>query len=203
MTMTHLFDFDSKTKDNDELELHTPVSVESSMLVANPPYRLSEKQLAWLRSMFVERDENIEAMEIRKEVLAVFRAGEMTKAYFDAVITELKEIPKNQHKAEKFEHGQIWLTKDHQFVKVTLNQLGTFFYGSMWSQLNKEWRYIGASILNSVDHLCTAEEAKEWSEQWEGEYKFCVFCMRHLGDPRSVQAGYGERCSQKHNLPWG
>jgi hypothetical protein len=31
----------------------------------------------------------------------------------------------------------------------------------------------------------------------------CCFCRLKLTDPRSEEMGYGERCSENYNLPWG
>jgi len=206
MTIDNLFDV---TKDNvhlvkiDSFEAAIPVVQESNIIKA------SDKQLAFLKSLFAERTGNAEAMFIREHLLDEYRKGTLSIRMASIAIEEVKAIPRDQqtfstHDEDiSIEHGQVWVSNNRDFVKVQLNQTATAFYGKVWNSETMEWDYAGKTILHHLHHIITPEEAKEFSRQWDAEHHTCIFCMRHLSDPRSEFAGYGETCAENNNLPWG
>jgi hypothetical protein len=207
------------TKDNvnmikiDSFEAAVPVSAQVRCNII----KASEKQLSYLKSLFEQRTGSEEAMIIREHLLGEFRKGTLSLEMASQAITDVKAIPRDAlplnlsnavhtfgqaAPTHDFDHGQVWMDTAGRFVKVCLNQAGTNFYGKVWNMDTQQWDYNGGA-LRAVDHQVTAEEAKRWSEQWAAEHRNCVFCSKHLSDPRSEYAGYGETCAENHNLPWG
>lgn len=204
MTVSHLFDIGV---DNVHM-----VQVDSFEAAALQKDRIrhgqfaTEKQLNFLKSLFAERTGNEEAMILRRHLLEEYKAGKLSVSMASEAIEDVKALPRDTQTlpaAPTYEHGEVWMTNDNRFVKIQLNQAGTSFYGKVWNQEDQEWEYAGKGILYILDHIVTADEAKEFSLQWDEEHRYCVFCMKHLSDPRSEFAGYGETCAENQGLPWG
>lgn len=163
--------------------------------------RATEKQLNFLKQLFAERRNNEEAMTIRANLLSEYKAGKLSVKMASEAINDILSIPKDQQKLSSLldiNHGEVWVTKSGEFVRIKQNQSGRGLYGMKWSWTVEKWEYI-PGILSQLDHKITAEEAAAWGH----EHQWCVFCSRPLSDPRSEAVGYGERCSENQGLPWG
>lgn len=223
MTIDHLFD---TTCENahlvkvDAFEAHMPTVEERNAAHAKfhkhndfPVKKATEKQLSYLKDLFSKRTGNEEAMIIRQHLLDEYAAGNLSVRMASEAIDDIKNIPVDAQplpstfgavlpQTNAVEHGQIWMDSEGQYVKVCLNQAGTAHYGKVWDMHHQEWVFT-QGCLWGIDHLVTAEEAHAWSRQWDAEQRYCVFCSKHLSDPRSEYAGYGETCAGNRGLPWG
>lgn len=97
------------------------------------------------------------------------------------------------------------------FAKVIPNSDETFTYARLLdtsSPLHKGQRlnwlpFPGGKFLiakrDSGWLPLTAEQASEFGRITES----CIFCSRTLTDDRSKEVGYGKKCAQNHDLPWG
>lgn len=203
--LAHLFD--TTTENVHEVDVDNYEAV--SFVVVVPQLKPTEKQFAFLKKLFAERSQNEEAQILRAHLLSELKAGRMSRTMASEAIGDIlliqpdvKGTKTQQQSLPDLEHGQIWITGDGFFVKVALNQQGTSFYGKVWDRNSESWVY-QPGALKSIDHRCTAAEAKEFSLQWDAEHRNCIFCMRHLSDERSEFAGYGETCAENNGLPWG
>lgn len=162
----------------------------------------TEKQFAFLKKLFQERSQNEEAQILRAHLLSEHKAGKLTRHMASEAISDILNMEKDTkspttvEKSTELEHGQVWISKEGQVIRIKMNQQGSAFYGLVWN--GADWKYI-PGILSTIDHIMTAEEASKWGH----EHQWCVFCSKNLSDPRSEFAGYGETCSKKRNLPWG
>lgn len=91
-----------------------------------------------------------------------------------------------------------------KYIKVQQNLSGDRLYARMWDSESETWNYEAAKNARALRRLTpkmalTAEQSKEFGDL----YGRCVFCSAQLNDDRSIAAGYGPICAEKHELPWG
>jgi hypothetical protein len=177
-------------------------SYEASAPITAPVLMATEKQLNFLKKLFIERSNNEEAQIVRGHLLTEYKAGKLTRKMASDAINDIlmmeKDVksPTTVEKSTELEHGQVWITREGQVVRIKMNQQGSAFYGLVWN--GADWKYI-PGILSTLDHTMTAEEAAKWGH----EHQWCVFCSKNLSDPRSEAVGYGQTCANKRGLPWG
>lgn len=208
MSIDNLFDVDC---DNvhmvqvDSFEATTPQAPIMPTNLAPTP-----KQFAFMKQLFSERSQNEEAQILRTHLLSELKAGKLTRNMASEAIGDVLSIPKDKTDrpvtTSEAAHGQVWVTTGGAYVRIKESNSSGRLYGLVWNERTEEWDYeIGreTNVMRHLNHLCTAEEAKKWAQQWEGEFQQCVFCSRPLSDERSEFAGYGETCARNNGLPWG
>ena len=197
MSVNNLFDVDC-----DNVHMVKIDTFEASAPITTPVLMATEKQLNFLKKLFAERSNNEEARIVRAHLLSEYKAGKLTrKMAYDAIndiLSMEKDVksPTSVEKSTELEYGQVWVSNGGNYIRIKMNQQGSSFYGMMWT--GAEWKY-APGLLSSLHHQITAEEAAAWGH----EHQRCVFCSKHLSDPRSEFAGYGETCARNHGLPWG
>lgn len=209
MTIENLFDVDCDNVYMVEVDSFEAVTPQKDRIKYGQ--YATEKQLSFLKSLFAERTNNEEAMILRTHLLGEYKAGKLSKQMASQAIEDALKMSRDPKISDlgvdaSIEHGQIWITTAGLYVRIKESNASGRLYGLIWNGQIEDWDYeLGreTNVMSRLDHICTAEEAKKWAQQWDAEFQRCVFCSRPLSDERSEFAGYGETCAQNNGLPWG
>lgn len=165
---------------------------------------MSAKQNDFLRKLLTERAGNPAAEEIRDRLNTYRTNGGVTSAAASTAIDTLLKIRKDapvQQALPSFAHGDILVDALGRYFKVCESENGGL-YAKIWVDSAEGWVYERGLLRTPGLRLATADEAAAWGH----ENHHCVFCGHKLSDDRtgrSVEVGYGPKCADKHNLPWG
>lgn len=174
---------------------------------AKPVNEASEKQISFIRSMYVTTDEAFgEGMsEIFEEELIkgidkkrASKIIEKLMPRFNEAKRILSERRIAQRKAESntapAEDG--YYVRGESFVCVKWNRAKTGQYATVWD--GSSWEYDGRESRTIVQEVkagklapMTPEDAKRFGDL----YGTCFKCSRTLTDPESIAQGYGPVCA--------
>lgn len=174
---------------------------------AKPLNEASEKQLAFIRSMYITTDEafgegmsEIFEAEVTKGIDKK-RASKIIEKLMPR-FNEAKKILAEKRMAERKAESNTTPAQDgyyvrgESFVCVKWNRAKTGQYATVWN--GSEWEYDGRESRAIVGEVkanklvrMTPEDAKRFGDL----YGVCFKCSRTLTDPESIAQGYGPVCA--------
>lgn len=167
------------------------------------------RQFDLISKLIVEREsDHLVAADVERESLTKVEASNLIKVLFEQNRRPVAKKTDAEAPVGFYTHKTA---TPPLFAKVIPNSDETFTYARLLdtsSPLHKGQRlnwlpFPGGKFLiakrDSGWLPLTAEQASEFGRITES----CIFCSRTLTDDRSKEVGYGKKCAQNHDLPWG
>lgn len=174
---------------------------------AKPVNEASEKQIAFIRSMYITTDEAFgqNMSEIFAEELAKGIDKKRASALIEKLLpkfNEAKKILAEKRMAERKAESNTapaqdgYYVRGESFVCVKWNRAKTGQYATVWN--GSEWEYDGResrAIVAEVKANKLAPMTPEDAKRFGDLYGVCFKCSRTLTDPESIAQGYGPVCA--------
>jgi len=175
---------------------------------AVPAVLATEKQVAFLKTLMVEREVDpkyVEGATLRIEsgILGRKDASKYIEIFLAAPKvpkpkTSYVDPPAGMHKNSEGEYVKVYTTRNGYTVAKVL--VGTVVDGPGEKTMAWTFEYAGKRGLKGLSEATKLswEEAKAFGKT----YGICVNCAAHLTDERSIYAGYGPVCAENHGWPY-
>lgn len=165
----------------------------------------TQKQYDYAKALIEQRSLSDEAGERVRWAREAWKAGTLSRSQMSDLIDLLREQPYKPREGvsapRPVPEGMHHL--NGVIYKVQMSRQSGHRYAKVLTQdEDGDWTFQykpGALSRLSEDTLLPHEEAARFG----AIYGVCAACARILTDERSIHAGYGPVCAERHGWPWG
>ena len=171
---------------------------ETAPTVKDPSAPATEKQVAFLLSLSVQRDIGMSPEDADVMIKTLQETGGLTKGFVSQQIGTWKECPRRESKQAGpgyYEYeGDLYVVvenraKTHTYAKKLVN-VGNQAFGDHWTWDYEAAKGVATRLAGATP--LTEEKAAEWGHL----HGRCFKCLKPLTDPESVKRGYGPVCAK-------